>query len=72
MEQIFVKPAWEGAIVRHPEKLNYVLKQEGEYVNDSIQWQRYLRFGDVVLASPPAQETPAVEKPSKQLNKAGV
>jgi Protein of unknown function (DUF2635). len=64
MEKIFVKPAKEGAIVRHPEKLNHKLKPEGEWVMNSIQWQRYLKHGDVVVAQPPVEE-PKVEKPSK-------
>jgi hypothetical protein len=54
MEKIYVKPAVAGAIVRHPEKINFILPPEGAEVVNSSQWQRYLRDGDVVLASPPA------------------
>jgi hypothetical protein len=64
MEKIFVKPARDGAVVRHPEKLNHKLKPEGEWVTNSIQWQRYIKHGDVVLAQPPVETK--VEKPSKQ------
>lgn len=50
--KIFIKPAKAGAIVRHPEKLSYIILQEGEWVLDSAQWQRYIKHGDVVLAEP--------------------
>ena len=52
MNKIFIKPASAGAVVRHPEKLNHIISQDGEWVTDSIQWQRYLRHGDVVTATP--------------------
>jgi hypothetical protein len=56
MEKIFVKPRLEGMVVRHPEKINHRLAQEGEWVVNSIQWQRYLKHGDVVLAQPPVEQ----------------
>jgi hypothetical protein len=56
MNMIFIKPAIPGSIVRHPEKINYKISQEGEFVENSIQWQRYLRDGDVVLAEPPIEK----------------
>jgi len=56
MDKIFIKPAKAGAIVRHPETMR-PLAQEGEWVTDSTQWQRYLRHGDIVLAD---------EKPAKK------
>lgn len=55
MEKIFIKPAVRGSIVRHPEKLNYKISQDGEWVNYSVQWQRYLNSGDVVQCEPPAE-----------------
>lgn len=70
MALIFIKPAVAGNIVRHPEKLAYTIAQEGEYVEDSNQWQRYLRHGDVVLAEPP-QIKEEKQTRQKQLSKEG-
>ncbi len=65
MEKIFVKPRLEGMVVRHPEKLDYKIPAEGEWVVNSIQWQRYLKHGDVVLAQPPVEEPVKAEKADK-------
>lgn len=64
MPQIYIKPAVTGQIVRHPEKRAYVIPHEGDYVEDSTEWQRHLRHGDVVLAEPPQ-----FPKPEKSANK---
>lgn len=70
MPKIFVKPARDGAVVRHPDKLSHRLKPEGEWVEYSIQWQRYLDHGDVIEAVPP--EKPAkTEKPAAKPVKGG-
>ena len=55
MEQIFVKPARAGLIVRHPEKLSHILDEKGEWVTPSAQWDRYIKVGDVVKAEPPSK-----------------
>jgi hypothetical protein len=52
MEQIFVKPAHAGLIVRHPEKLSHILSEEGEWVRRSTQWDRYIKVGDVIQCEP--------------------
>lgn len=66
MQKIFVKPAREGAVVRHPEKLNHILHPEGEWVVSNKQWERYLSHGDIVLAQPPVEEkSKKTEKPAK-------
>ncbi len=67
MEKIYVKPAKEGTVVRHPEKISHQLAQQGEWVVNSIQWQRYIKHGDVVIAQPPVEESPAkADKHGKQ------
>lgn len=79
--RIFIKPAVPGNVVRHPKKLNYVIKQEGEYVVNHREWRRMLKQGDIVLATPPTESTPEpnkekLEKPTvktkDKLNKEGV
>jgi Protein of unknown function (DUF2635). len=78
MTRIFIKPAVAGQIIRHPQKLNYRIKQEGEWVKNSREWERMLLQGDIVLAQPPVvapakqqekQEKPAVKQ--KEINKQG-
>lgn len=72
MEKIFVRPAKAGAVVRHPEKQQHKLAQEGEWVVCTNQWKRYLRNGDVVLATPPVEkeaEKPANEKSPEEVAK---
>jgi hypothetical protein len=66
MEKIFVKPAKVGAVVRHPEKPQHKLAQQGEWVVLSNQWRRYLRNGDVVEVTPPNQENPS-DKPEEKI-----
>jgi trehalose utilization protein len=68
MEQIFVKPAVDGAVIRHPEKVSHVLNSQGEWVVNSIQWQRYIKHGDVVVANPPQEQ---VSEKSSKSTKAG-
>lgn len=53
MEKIFIKPGRPGLIVRHPEKLEHIINEEGEFVIRSPQWDRYLKYGDVVRVEPP-------------------
>ena len=48
-KKIFVTPK-KDVLVRHPENLQHALKAEGEWVYDSVQWQRYIRFGDVTVS----------------------
>ena len=69
MEKIFVKPAVDGVVIRHPEKIGHKLKLEGEWVVNSIQWQRYIKHGDVIVSQPSSEESPP-EKTSKPI-KAG-
>jgi hypothetical protein len=65
VKMIYVKPAVEGSVIRHPEKINYRIPPEGEWVQDSNQWRRYLRAGDVVLAEPSvADKAQKAEKPA--------
>lgn len=47
--RIFIKPK-TGLLVRHPETRK-AINPEGEWVIDSPQWRRYLRAGDVVIAT---------------------
>lgn len=61
MARIYIKPAIAGHIIRHPEKLAYIIPEEGDYVEHTTQWERYLRHGDIVLAEPPSSPLP--EKP---------
>jgi hypothetical protein len=70
MTRIFVKPAREGLIVRHPEKMKHVLAPEGEWVNRSNQWLRYIAHGDVIEVAPPeaqAVKAKRATKPAKQV-----
>ena len=71
MPKIFVKPAVKGAVVRHPEKLSYVLPEDGDFVEESSLWQRKLMHGEIIQCDPPqavVNNKPAV-KP--KLNKEG-
>lgn len=61
MEKIFIKPAVPGNIVRFPTDLKRTLKDDGEWVKDSTDWQRYLRKGDVVMVTPPEQKVKQVK-----------
>lgn len=47
--QIFVKPKNKKLIVRHPGMVTRILKPEGEWVRDSIEWQRLIRDKDVTV-----------------------
>lgn len=61
--RIFIKPARDGLVVRRFDRRHFPkLKAEGEWVVDCPQWRRYLKAGDVVLASPENSKT---EKPKK-------
>lgn len=63
MRRIFVKPSRKGLIVRHPEKMQHVLPEQGEWVNRSTQWLRYISNGSVIEVAPPEVEA----KPSKEI-----
>lgn len=65
MKRIFVKPAREGLIVRHPEKMKHVLSQEGEWVTSSNQWLRYIAHGDVIEVAPPEAQAVKVKRAFK-------
>lgn len=64
---MFIKPAKEGLIVRHP-KTKRILKKEGEKVKSSTYWRRRIKDGSVVevsaSASKPKKETkkPEIKK----------
>ncbi len=58
MSRIYIKPAKAGLLVRHPEKLSHRIPPEGEWVTESLEWQRYLDAGDVVLAEGPSENPP--------------
>ena len=62
---MFLKPAKEGLIVRHPETKR-PLKKEGEKVNKNSYWLRRLKEGSVI-------EIKGVEKsaPKQQEKKEG-
>ncbi len=65
MEKIFIKPAVKGHVIRHPEKMQHIISQDGEWVVNSIHWQRKLLQGDVVLAQPRSTEThETIQKPA--------
>lgn len=59
---IFVKPK-AGLKIRHPEKLDQVLPEEGSWVAESIAWKRMINDGDVLLDESKVAPTP--EKTSK-------
>lgn len=58
MPKIFIKPAVAGHIVRHPEKMQHVIAQDGEWVESSMAWHRKIAHGDVVLCNPPSEVKP--------------
>jgi hypothetical protein len=63
---MFLKPAKEGLIVRHPETKR-PLRQEGEEVKKSSYWLRRLKEGSVIEASKKADfKKAAVEQPKKK------
>lgn len=65
MKRIFVKPARQGLIVRHPEKMKHVLSQEGEWVTRNNQWLRYIAHGDVIEVAPPEAQAVKAKKATK-------
>lgn len=67
--KIFVKPK-RGLVVRKPEAANQILKNEGEFVNDSPAWRRLLRFGDVKI-SKPKEEPKHVETKEENTDQGG-
>lgn len=69
MEKIFVKPAVAGQLIRHPEKLSHAISAGGEWVVNSVLWQRKIMLGEVVIAEP--QEVKQEVKAVKKLNKEG-
>ena len=46
--RVFIRPK-KGIIVRHPQKMSYIIPPEGEEVEMSSIWQRYIDAGDVEL-----------------------
>lgn len=62
MAQIFIKPAVKGHVIRHPEKMQHIIDQDGEYVEDAPHWRRKILQGDVVLAEPPQQPKPTAKQ----------
>lgn len=66
---IFIKPAVQGHVIRHPEKMQHLISQDGEWVVDSVIWQRKLIQGDVVLAEPPVEVKLEVKPESKSAAK---
>jgi hypothetical protein len=67
MQKIFIKPRIRGQIIRHPEKMQHIISQDGEWVVDSTLWQRKLLKGDVVITTPP--ETASIKPAAKQKSK---
>ena len=55
--RIFVKPAVEGSVVYQPDRDMRPLDADGEWVANSLLWQRMILNGDVVEAAPPKQTT---------------
>lgn len=47
-ERIFVKPKSKKIPIRFPGMPSRILKDEGEWVVDTIAWQRLIRSKDVV------------------------
>lgn len=66
MAKIFIRPAVHGHIIRHPEKMQHIISQEGEWVEDSMAWQRKLVHGDVVISQPPSEKQAATNPQSKK------
>ena len=54
MNDLFLKPAVEGFIVRFPGNRDRILKQKGEYVRANTFWRRRLRGGDVIKVETPS------------------
>lgn len=69
MPQIFIKPKVQGHIIRHPEKRKHIISQEGEWVEDSYEWQRKLIQGDIVECPPPSEEISEKASPKSKSNK---
>lgn len=57
--RIFVKPAVEGSVVYQPDRDMRPLDAAGEWVANSLMWQRMIINGDVVEATPPKAATKA-------------
>lgn len=57
--RIFVKPAVEGSVVYQPDRDMRPLDAAGEWVANSLLWQRMIINGDVVEATPPKAATKA-------------
>lgn len=58
--RIFVKPAFDGAVVYQPDRDMRPLDSDGEWVANSLLWQRMLINGDVVETTPPKTATKVV------------
>jgi hypothetical protein len=59
-EQLFLKPAKDGLIVRDPDT-GKALAATGEYKPHTTYWIRRLKTGDVIAATP-SGDTSAAEK----------
>lgn len=63
LPMLYLKPC-EGRRVRDPEIPTRILPPEGDFKPDNSFWQRRLRDGDVVEATPPSQ--PKAPKAAKE------
>lgn len=66
-EQVFVKPAVEGTVIRDPHS-KMALPASGMLVPKNNFWTRRIQFGEVVVVENPGNEKP---KASKQPLKEG-